>query len=203
MSGTSMDGADAVVADCTGHPRVIVHRSHPYPPALRAALHALQENPRAPMDEALDAHVRLGEWYAEVALATVAAAGLTAADIRAIGCHGQTVRHRPDAMPGRTLQLGDLARVAVRSGITTVGDFRSADLAAGGQGAPLAPAFHPALFGDGPPTVVVNLGGIANLSVLLAAGRQATGHDTGPGNTLLDAWATRCGAGRPKSITIP
>ncbi|MDP7270420.1 MAG: anhydro-N-acetylmuramic acid kinase, partial [Gammaproteobacteria bacterium] len=117
--------------------------------------------------------------------------GRNSADIAAIGCHGQTIRHRPDATPSFTMQIGDAATLANQTGITTVADFRSADIALGGQGAPLVPPFHQWLVGSKSNTsVVVNIGGIANISVLLP-GREPVGFDTGPGNTLLDSWCAR------------
>lgn len=191
MSGTSMDGADLALAEVPpGYeaPRLVALRAVSYPPELRAALLALQRNPDARLDDAMALDARLGECYGAGVLELLAATGRHRREIRALGCHGQTVRHRPEARPPWTLQLGDLARLAVRTGIPTVGDFRAADLAAGGQGAPLAPLFHSVLFGRG--AVVANLGGIANLTFCHPDG-AVLGFDTGPGNALLDAWAER------------
>jgi anhydro-N-acetylmuramic acid kinase len=194
MSGTSMDGADAVLAECRPgpyRPRLLSLRHLPYPPALREALSAVQGTAAATIDEAMAVSAALGDWYGRGVLELLGEAGVRPAAIRAIGCHGQTVRHKPDAQPPWTLQLGDLARVAVTTGIATIGDFRAADIAAGGQGAPLAPLFHPVLFGTEGPVAVANLGGIANLTIAGERGKPAQGFDTGPGNALLDAWIER------------
>lgn len=188
-----MDGADAVIARCDRPvPEVLGVHAAPYPDALRAALLSVQARPGATLDETLALDAELGEWYAQTIIGFLAAAGLQARDIRAIGCHGQTVRHLPSGDLPRTAQIGDLARIATRTGITTVGDFRRMDMAAGGQGAPLAPLIHRVLFAPHAPAAVVNLGGIANVSVLGPGGTILAGFDTGPGNALLDAWAHRC-----------
>lgn len=193
MSGTSMDGADAVIARCDqAVPEVLAVHAAPYPDALRGALLGVQARPAATLDETLALDAELGEWYAQTIIGFLAGAGLRARDIRAIGCHGQTVRHLPSGAFPRTAQIGDLARLATRTGITTVGDFRRMDIAAGGQGAPLAPLIHRILFAAHAPAAVVNLGGIANVSVLGPGGQILGGFDTGPGNALLDAWAHRC-----------
>ena len=117
-------------------------------------------------------------------------------DIRAIGCHGQTIRHRPAAKHPFTLQIGDPNRVSELTGLTVIGDLRRADIAAGGQGAPLAPGYHRKLFHSGEQDrVLLNIGGIANISVIHAASnlsKPVFGYDTGPGNTLMDAWIKRC-----------
>lgn len=192
MSGTSMDGADGVLAEMdAAAPRLLAGRSTPYPPALRSALQQLQRDARAPLDDALQLDAQLGEWLAQEVSALLREAGVAASAVRAIGCHGQTVRHFPDGPYPRTLQIGDLARVAARTGITTVGDFRRADVAAGGQGAPLAPLFHAVLFRPAVPAAVLNLGGIANLSLLDANEAPRAGFDSGPGNALLDGWIER------------
>lgn len=190
MSGTSLDGADAVLADFSAAPpRCVAASSLPFPADLKQGLLALS----APGSDGLDAAgactVRLADLYAEVVARVLAEASLPACAIEVIGCHGQTVRHRPDL--GYTIQLNDAARLAERAGIDVVADFRSRDVAAGGQGAPLVPAFHDAVFRH--PSlhrVVVNLGGIGNASSL-RPGRPFTGFDTGPGNVLMDAWARR------------
>jgi anhydro-N-acetylmuramic acid kinase len=130
----------------------------------------------------------LGLLYADAVNALLRESAVDPRDIKAIGNHGQTIRHRPDATPAFTLQIGDAATLANTCGIATVADFRSADIALGGQGAPLAPAFHQWAFArDDQPGFVVNIGGIANITVL-QPGTPVTGFDTGPGNTLLDAW---------------
>jgi anhydro-N-acetylmuramic acid kinase len=135
--------------------------------------------------------VEAGECFARCANALLVEAGIAAADVAAIGSHGQTVCHRPRGKHPFTLQIGDPSVIAERTGITTVADFRRADVAAGGQGAPLLPALHAALFTDrGISRAVLNLGGIANLT-LLQPGRAVIGFDTGPANCLLDAWSAR------------
>lgn len=190
MSGTSLDGVDAVVADfapASGRVCETLGAAHlPFPPALRDALAALQASGEDEIARAADATVLLADLYAEAILDACASAALAPVDLEAAGVHGQTVRHRPER--GWTLQLNDAARVAERAGVTVVADFRRRDIAAGGQGAPLVPAFHAALFGDARAhRVIVNLGGIANVTDLPPAG-EVRGFDTGPGNVLLDLW---------------
>ncbi|MEO8486437.1 MAG: anhydro-N-acetylmuramic acid kinase [Betaproteobacteria bacterium] len=190
MSGTSLDGVDAVVAEfspASGRVCETLGAAHlPFPPELRDALASLQASGADELARAADATVHLADLYAEAILAACANASLTPADIRAAGVHGQTVRHRPKA--GWTLQLNDPARVAERAGVAVVAEFRQRDIAAGGQGAPLVPAFHAALFGDAKHhRVVVNVGGIANVTILVPGG-EVSGFDTGPGNVLSDLW---------------
>lgn len=192
MSGTSMDGVDAVLADFAGgQPRVVGDAHRPYPPGLAPRLLALQ----APggdgdaLDESLRLSLMLGALYADAVDAVLARCDMPATAIRAVGCHGQTVRHAPQH--GYTLQLNAPALLAERCAIDVVADFRSRDLAAGGQGAPLVPAVHAGLFAtSGESRVILNLGGIANLTRLDPA-RPVIGFDTGPANMLLDAWCQR------------
>lgn len=190
MSGTSLDGVDAVLADLASTPFQIVGTRHdPFDPDLKARLLALHQ----PGDDELHRAAELGNAlamrYADAVLELLAECGVDPARVRAIGCHGQTVRHRPDL--GFTLQLGNAALLAEASGLTVVTDFRSRDIAAGGQGAPLVPAFHALAFRDVRiHRAVVNLGGIANITDLPPEGR-VTGFDCGPGNMLLDAWCAR------------
>ncbi len=195
MSGTSMDGIDAVVVSF-GDREVRMHaaRQAPYSPALKAELQLLVNDPDACTTDGLGAlDRRVGEQFRDAALAVIDDAGISAGDIVAIGSHGQTIRHQPLADPPYSLQVGDPATIAIGTGVATVADFRRADIAAGGQGAPLVPPFHAWLFGRGAdPSVVLNLGGIANLTVLDAAGSVALGFDTGPGNILLDRWTLAC-----------
>ncbi len=187
ISGTSADGIDAVLLEVSAA-SMTVSRSIcvPYPPALRERVVALA---RAPLLAAADlgqTDAVLGESFANAALALISAAGIAASDVRAIGCHGQTIRHCPDTEQPFTMQIGDPNQIVARTGITTVADFRRRDMALGGQGAPLVPAFHEAAFAVANETrAIINLGGIANISVL-AAGRAVAGFDTGPGNCLLD-----------------
>jgi anhydro-N-acetylmuramic acid kinase len=189
MSGTSLDGVDAVVADCGGTPRLVAASHFPFPSALRGELMALQSPDGNELHRAALAANALAHVYADGVRGLLADARLEPAAVRAIGCHGQTIRHQPDA--GYTLQLVNGALLAELAGIDVVCDFRSRDVAAGGQGAPLAPAFHRAVFSSpAAHRVVVNIGGIANITDLPAAG-GVTGFDCGPGNLLLDAWIGR------------
>ena len=193
MSGTSLDGVDAVVADFAPRSGAVCATLGaaylPYPPALNDELHALQAAGSDELARSARAALALADLYADAIVGALADAGISAADLVAAGVHGQTVRHRPDE--GWSVQLNNAARVAERAGVTVVADFRSRDLAAGGQGAPLVPAFHHALFGAGTVhRVVVNIGGIANVSDLPPAG-AVRGFDTGPGNALLDLWHAR------------
>ncbi|RFF26578.1 MULTISPECIES: anhydro-N-acetylmuramic acid kinase [unclassified Wenzhouxiangella] len=190
ISGTSMDGIDAVVVAFDSEwPTLLAALTHPFDDDLRASLDAVRLDPdRFPVARigALDAI--LGERFAEAALSVIDAAGLKPVDVTAVGSHGQTIVHHAEADPPFTLQIGDPHRIAAQTGITTVADFRRADLAAGGQGAPLAPLLHQALFSSETECrAVVNLGGIANVT-LLAPGREVIGFDTGPANCFLDAW---------------
>lgn len=196
ISGTSADGIDAALLEVgsDGRLRCRAGRTHPYPAALREAVLDLQLHPEQPVQ--LDAlgqlDAGLGEAFAAAAEALLAEAGIPAAMLTAIGSHGQTVRHRPGLCPAFTLQLGDPSRIAERLRRPVVADFRRRDVAAGGQGAPLVPAFHAALLKPlGADAAVLNLGGIANLSLYDAAAEHVTGWDVGPANTLLDAWHRR------------
>ncbi len=188
MSGTSMDGADAVLIRMQDAVWLSAdaHAFVPYPAELRAELLALQAIGSNELHRSQVLAQRLGRLYATVVKQLLSDTGMTAADICAIGCHGQTIRHAPQ--DGYSIQLADLALLAEETGIFTIGDFRSRDLAAGGQGAPLVPAFHEALFKHPQHSrVLLNIGGIANISVL-PPDAPAFGFDTGPGNMLMDAW---------------
>ena len=191
ISGTSMDGVDAaLVAFGGGDARVVATHSAPIPDDLRRELHALAQSPSADAIRFWTADAQLGSVFSDAALALLGTSGTDARDVAAIGSHGQTVYHAPRAATPITVQLGDASIIAERTGITTVADFRRRDIAAGGEGAPLAPAFHRAVFSaPGVERGILNLGGIANLSVLPAdPDRPPLGFDTGPANTLLDAW---------------
>ncbi|MEO8836813.1 MAG: anhydro-N-acetylmuramic acid kinase [Caldimonas sp.] len=198
MSGTSLDGIDGVVVDFG--PReggasfaVVAHRHRRFEPRLRAELAALNEAGNDEIHRAALAANGLARHYAELVEELVVAAAPDRAAIVAVGCHGQTVRHRPREFDGTgySVQLNAPALLAERCGIDVVADFRSRDVAAGGHGAPLVPAFHRAVFGRAGQTVaVLNLGGIANLSVL-SAGGATSGFDCGPANALLDLWNAR------------
>lgn len=192
MSGTSIDGVDGVLAEIdNGRLEVLAHAHRPFDAALRAELLALNTPGPDELHRAALAASALARVYAEVAGALKAQAG--GHGIRAIGAHGQTVRHRPGQFDGTgyTLQLNAPALLAELSGIAVVADLRSRDVAAGGQGAPLVPAFHHAHFGRADADLaVVNIGGIANLTLLPADG-PVRGFDCGPGNALMDLWVQR------------
>jgi anhydro-N-acetylmuramic acid kinase len=193
ISGTSADSIDvALVSFSNGLPQVMATHTHPWPAALRERMLALAQG-EAALD--LDAYGRLdveiGHCFADAALQLLEHSGTPASSVRAIGSHGQTLRHRPTGKYPFTLQLGDPTVIAERCHIDVVADFRRADIAAGGQGAPLLPALHAMLLGrPGHARVVLNLGGIANITVLAANG-DVLGFDTGPANGLLDAWCLR------------
>ncbi len=191
MSGTSLDGVDGVlVAFAGGDLRVEAHAFTPFAPGLRAELLALNTSGHDELHRAALAGNALARVYTDVVHALLEREGRSASAIVAIGAHGQTVRHRPGAFDGTgyTLQLNNPALLAELSGIDVVADFRSRDVAAGGQGAPLVPAFHREVFGRAHATVcVLNVGGISNLSVLSPNG-GVTGFDCGPGNALMDHW---------------
>lgn len=190
MSGTSLDGVDAVLADLSGaRPKLLANAHVPFDQPLRSALLALNTSGADEIERAARAGNELADRYAAAVAAVLADSGTRPSGVRAIGCHGQTVRHRPER--GYTTQIGNAARLAELTGIRVVADFRSRDVAAGGQGAPLAPAFHAAVFAlAAEDRVVLNLGGFANLSFLPRQG-EVTGFDSGPGNCLLDLWAAR------------
>ncbi len=193
ISGTSADSIDAVLVRFRdGLPQILASHAHPWPPALRQRMLAVAQG-EAALD--LDAwgrlDVEIGYQFADAAMLVLANSCTPATAVRAIGSHGQTLRHRPGGDFPFTLQLGDPSVIAERCGIDVVADFRRADVAAGGQGAPLLPALHAMLLGAADRTrAVLNLGGIANLTVLAADG-GVRGFDTGPANGLLDAWCQR------------
>ena len=191
MSGTSMDGIDAVLVMIEGDElRVEAALCHPWPEATARELHALCTPGENEIDRMGVADNRVAQEFAAATLALLAKAGLEPKDIRAIGSHGQTVRHRPQL--GFTLQIGNAALLAALTGIDVIADFRTLDMALGGQGAPLVPAFHQAIFAKPHALrVVLNLGGIANISVLPGHADGVYGFDTGPANTLLDGWYRR------------
>lgn len=193
MSGTSLDGVDGVLADFSEPARILGHASAPFPDALRAELLALNTSGSDELHRAALAGNALAQVYAQVVRDLLARCGVPASQVAAIGAHGQTVRHRPQEFDGTgyTLQLNQPALLAELTGIPVVADFRSRDVAAGGQGAPLAPFFHRAWFGrPGQALGLLNVGGIANLTVLRADGTQL-GFDCGPGNALMDGWCAR------------
>ncbi|MDQ6972461.1 MAG: anhydro-N-acetylmuramic acid kinase [Mariprofundaceae bacterium] len=187
MSGTSVDGIDIAIMRMQAKPELIHFSELAMPdqlhePLLRLAVPGINE-----IDQMGELSQMLGKAFADAALSAIAAAGLQPSDIAAIGCHGQTIRHRPRTRHPFTLQIGNPAIIAERTGITTVSDFRSRDIAAGGEGAPLVPFSHRRLFAsDSENIAVLNLGGIANITWLGKDG-TTTGFDCGPGNMLMDA----------------
>jgi anhydro-N-acetylmuramic acid kinase len=186
MSGTSLDGIDVVLADFSAAPRLLASHSIPMPQDLVAQLLALNTPGFDDLRLAQEASVAVTRLYAEATCALLDKSAITAQEIQAIGCHGQTVRHRPQ--DGYTLQLQQPALLAELTGISVAADFRSRDIAAGGQGAPLVPAFHQCVLGDAQEhRAVLNLGGIANVTQL-KPGAPVIGFDTGPANILMDAW---------------
>ena len=202
MSGTSADGIDAVVVaiDGPGSLRVLASHNHPYPAPIRAQILDLTSitadaarTDGSEIERAAELDMALGELFADAANRVLAKSGLPAGQIRAIGSHGQTLRHGPRALHPYSLQIANPSMIAERTGITTVADFRARDMAAGGQGAPLVPAFHQWLFQrPAVARVIINIGGIANITYLpQAVHLPVTGFDTGPGNTLLDQWINK------------
>ena len=189
MSGTSLDGIDAVIASVEDAPQLQHSHFQPFAQALRDELLALQAPCDNELHRAAIAANRLAHAYADAIGALLAKSSLTASDITAIGCHGQTIRHQPQA--GYTTQLVNGALLAELAGITVINDFRSRDIAAGGQGAPLLPTLHQRLFRVADEhRVIVNIGGIANITNLPPANAKTpvTGFDCGPGNALMDEW---------------
>ena len=173
-------------------PAVVAASTVPLPDELARSLAALSVPGDREIDRLGVVDAALGEFIGQSVLDCLASWEISVADVRAVGSHGQTVRHRPTAKPPFTLQIGDPNRIAEITGIDTVADFRRRDMAAGGQGAPLVPLFHEALFRHHGHRVVLNIGGIANVTMLPAETTRVTGFDTGPGNALLDAWARHC-----------
>jgi anhydro-N-acetylmuramic acid kinase len=196
MSGTSLDGVDGVLADFTSNPlTVLAHASAPLTPDLTQELLALNSPGANELHRSALAANALMRIYAQVVAQLLEKSGASKATVIAIGAHGQTVRHRPQSFDGTgyTLQLNNAALLAELTGITVVADFRSRDVAAGGQGAPLVPAFHRSIFGrPGEAVATLNIGGISNLTVLgPAMADDVLGFDCGPGNALMDAWCRR------------
>lgn len=190
MSGTSLDGTDGVLFDATAH-RVLGHVHAPFAPALRDELLALNTPGGNELHRAALAANAVARAYADVVSQLLEQTATPRSAIAALGAHGQTVRHQPGGFDAYTVQLLNGALLAEQAGIDVVCDLRSRDLAAGGQGAPLVPAFHRAVFGHpGEDVAVLNLGGISNLSLLHADGRTG-GFDCGPANCLMDGWIAR------------
>ena len=190
MSGTSMDAIDAALVDFDRVPlRIVAASATAFEPNLKARITALLERADSvALDEVGQIDVELGKAFAQAALALLKRAGVSPAEVAAIGSHGQTLRHRPDLASPFTWQIGDPNVLAEETGISVVADFRRRDVAAGGQGAPLLPVFHDQVFRSADEDrVIANLGGIANITIL-RRDATVTGFDTGPANRLLDAW---------------
>ena len=191
MSGTSLDGIDIAILDFIEFPPRLLHADTvPYPDPVRRRLRDLCQSPTTRLDDLYSLDAELGEMYAQVVKQALEIADIDRGLVKALGSHGQTIRHSPDSTVPFTVQIGDPNRIAAGTGITTVADFRRKDIALGGQGAPLAPAFHRFLFrSDEENRALVNIGGIANITLLPADPEHPViGFDTGPGNTLLDYW---------------
>ncbi|MFZ2727643.1 MAG: anhydro-N-acetylmuramic acid kinase [Methylococcaceae bacterium] len=193
MSGTSLDGIDAALVDFSHHEIKLVATHYlPFSDTLKQALQQLSAVNQAillPHYGAMDTH--LGLLFAQVVNELLIKADIPAKSVKAIGSHGQTIYHDPNNRYPFSLQIGDANVIAERTGITTIADFRRRDIAAGGQGAPLVPAFHQAVFSDAQEDrCIVNIGGIANVTILTANNAQSViGFDTGMGNTLMDLWS--------------
>ncbi len=192
MSGTSLDGVDTAIVAIKGKQiRLLDSDFLSYPDTLKRDVLAICQGQATSLKSIGELDHKLGKLYANAVESLLAKSSYNTSDITAIGNHGQTVFHQPDGDIPFTTQLGDNNLVAALTGIDTIGDFRRKDMALGGQGAPLVPAFHRYLFGDSESTqVILNIGGIANVSVLQPNG-DVIGFDTGPGNVLLDHWCTQ------------
>lgn len=195
MSGTSLDGVDAVLAQFVPTTHLIATHFLPYDNALKQQILTLQHPSENELENATLLGNSLAKLYAKTVLELIEKSGIAANKIRAIGCHGQTIRHQPkiNGDIGFSLQAGNAALLAELTQMTVVSDFRSRDIAAGGQGAPLVPAFHAEIFASKEKNrVILNIGGIANATYLPKLDgtqrNQIIGFDTGPGNMLLDAW---------------
>lgn len=188
MSGTSLDGVDAALVRFDDKHSIAVLQTHflPYPSALRAEILARQHPTENELETTALLANTLAQLYAQAVNELLGLANIASSTITAIGCHGQTIRHRPEL--GFTMQIGNAALLAELTNITVISDFRSRDIAAGGQGAPLVPAFHQAMFASPQHNrAIVNIGGIANITYLTCSG-NVVGFDSGPGNMLLDSW---------------
>jgi anhydro-N-acetylmuramic acid kinase len=191
LSGTSIDGIDAVVVDFANHPpRLTAFHSEPVPEDLRDNILRLCSQEPVTLRLLGETDIALGRLFAKAVTQLLRKASLSSTDILAIGSHGQTVMHHPQGENPFTLQIGDPNTIAYLTNISTVADFRRKDMAAGGQGAPLAPLFHQDFFGSsGKRRAILNIGGIANITLLKSDLQpEIVGFDTGPGNVLMDSW---------------
>ena len=191
MSGTSLDGIDIAIVDFNCKPpKLLFSDTFPYTGAIKLRIKDITLDKTASIDSLCQLNIELGHAYAMVVNKSLKSAGLDCSQIRAIGNHGQTIRHCPDATFPYTLQSGDPNTLTVETNITTIADFRGIDIALGGQGAPLAPAFHQSVFSSSTTNrAIINIGGIANVTYLPSnPAEKIMGFDTGPGNTLSDYW---------------
>ena len=199
MSGTSLDGVDVVIAAINSSHEFSLHNAETFsiPEQLKKDLLALSQQRQADeLDHYAKLDVQMGQLFADCCQRLIHKSDIAPEQIHAIGSHGQTLRHYPDSKYPTTLQIGDPNIIAQRTGITTIADFRRRDMAAGGQGAPLVPPFHQAIFknkshSDTSNRVILNIGGIANITFLPSANGSVIGYDTGPGNGLMDDWCIR------------
>lgn len=195
MSGTSMDAIDAALVELTDKSfRLLATHRASYPAGVRSALQALSVSGNDEINRCGQLDRQVGLLFANVCTELLGKTGYSSKDIRAIGSHGQTIRHAPELQHSFTLQIGDPNVIAEITGITTIADFRRRDMVRGGQGAPLTPAFHQFAFrNETQDSMIVNIGGISNLTFLPAdQTRDIMGFDCGPGNTLLDNWILEC-----------
>lgn len=195
MSGTSLDGIDVVVVEFDSEDKFKLEaaQTYPYDAELRASLLRLIEHQQCSLTELGQLDMALGQASADAILKLLRQHNMIPEHINAIGSHGQTICHAPDVRLPFSMQIGNPSLIAEKTGITTVSDFRARDMVVGGQGAPLVPAFHQALFNsDSENRVILNIGGISNITVLSKEkNSQAVAFDTGPGNVLMDAWIQR------------
>ena len=194
ISGTSMDALDIALVDfANDHPNLVATLSYPIPAVFRERCLTISQSGQCSIDDIGMLDVAAGSLFADAILVLLKEQNLSSNAIRAIGSHGQNLRHRPDLSPPFTLQIGDPNTIAERTGIPTIADFRRRDIAAGGQGAPLAPAFHKEVLGSvEEDRVIINIGGISNITFLSRDPKKSvTGYDTGPGNCLMDAWVQK------------
>lgn len=192
MSGTSMDGVDTVLVDIDGsNIQLLCEHAFPMSEDLKQSLLDVCLGQPTSLQIIGELDHRLGHLFADAVIALLDKANVDPSTVAAIGSHGQTVFHSPEAEYAFTMQLGDANIISAKTGITTIADFRRKDMAYGGQGAPLVPAFHQQLFGQPDLTrVILNIGGISNITVL-SPDKPVTGFDTGPGNMLMDAWINK------------
>ncbi len=192
ISGTSVDGIDCALVDfADSNPKLLAAHCQPYPADLRRDILRLCEGNNLTLSQLGKAHIEVGRCFAHAALELMSNSGVTAQQIAAIGSHGQTIWHEPDTDNPFTLQIGDPNTLAQQTGITTVADLRGRDMAAGGQGAPLAPLLHRSIFhSQNVDRAVINIGGISNVTSLPRS-QEFLAFDTGPGNVLMDYWINK------------